>query len=174
MSTKRFLITLALAAVAGVAFAAAPIVGYDHLACWKAKDSAPKATYSADLLSGMTGLPSQQGCVVKLPAKLLCSDVAKTNVQPTPPGAFPGTDLVGALFACYKVKCPKAAVTTVPVHDQFGDRTMAVKPPSMLCAPANVLPPCGSAAAPACNGTCPPPARCGFVLSPGACVCGVG
>jgi hypothetical protein len=173
MSTSRALIALAMVAVARLGFGAVA-APFDHLACWKAKDPTPKTTYSADLLSGTSGLPSQQGCVVKLPAKQLCSDVAKSNVQPTPPGAAPGTALLGALFACYQVKCPKAAVTSVPVHDQFGDRTVTVKPPSLLCAPANVQMPCGSAAAPACNGTCPPGASCAFVLFSGTCQCGAG
>ena len=36
------------------------------------------------------------------------------------------------------------------------------------------LPACGNAAAPLCNGACPQPATCAFVISSGMCQCGVG
>src|SRR5262245_49826180 len=104
----------------------------DHLKCYKIKDSVKKATYTADL----GGLVPEPGCEVKLPGKLLCVATAKTNVNPTPPGAPDGSP-AGA-FVCYKTKCPKAATPVVTVTDQFGTRTVTPSTAQLLCAP--VLP----------------------------------
>ena len=59
----------------------------DHLKCYKVKDSRPKASYDADL----QGLAPEPGCTIKVPAKLLCVETTKTNVQPTPPGGGSGS-----------------------------------------------------------------------------------
>ena len=144
----------------------------DHLTCWQVKDPAAKASYSADLFPGTAPFPANTGCQVKVPAKLLCVSTAKQNVTPPPPGAPTGIGLSTELLACYKVKCPKAKLN-VAVTDKFGSRTMTTKVPSILCAPANVRPPCGSATAPACDGTCDvPEAHCAPIG--GTCVCGLG
>jgi hypothetical protein len=108
----------------------------DHLKCHKAKDSAEKAIYTADLQSVQPGFPNATGCEVKVPAKLVCTPVEKTAVMPPPPGAPTGVTLVEE-FACYKLKCPKGEFE-VPIIDQFGSRTVTVKAPKLLCTPANV------------------------------------
>ena len=107
----------------------------DHLQCFNVKDSAVKKIYQADLTPSDTAFPVAPGCVVKVPAKILCIDVQKTNVTPLPPGAPSGA--ATHKFLCYKVKCPKAQ-PTVTVQDQFGTRSVAVKTSSLLCAPVPV------------------------------------
>src|SRR6476660_1024216 len=102
----------------------------DHLKCYKIKDSRAKATYTADL----GGLVSEPGCLIKVPGKMLCVEATKANVNPPPPG---GTDDSGPAgrFLCYKVKCPKAVLTPLTWHDQFGTGTVTPSVPKMLCAP---------------------------------------
>ena len=107
----------------------------DHLKCYKVKESAKRAVYTADL----GGLAPEQGCLVKLPGKLLCVETTKTNVSPTPPGA-PGGPAAGE-FVCYKVKCPKGAPPLVTVTDQFGTHTFTPSAAQLLCAPAQAASP---------------------------------
>jgi hypothetical protein len=143
----------------------------DHLKCYKIKDTAPKAVYTADL----GGLTSEPGCQVKVPAKMLCVETAKENVNPAPPGGGPTPAPAGA-FLCYKAKCVKAVIAPVSVTDQFGARSVQPSVAKMLCAPVDsgitsttstttttttsttsttaTLPTCGNAVAPQCNGTC--------------------
>ncbi len=105
----------------------------DHLQCYKIKDIAPKATYTATLTPTDTGFPVATGCLVRTPAKLLCIDVVKTiQPPPTPPGAGPGNP--AQKYLCYKVKCPKAAPTAT-IQDQFGTHQVTAKGTSLLCAP---------------------------------------
>ena len=101
----------------------------DHLKCYKITDPQARATYTADL----GGLVAEPGCAIKIPAKLLCIETTKTNVNPptiTSPPANPPGD-----FLCYKVKCPKAGPFMVPFTDQFGARTVKSGPARLLCAP---------------------------------------
>jgi hypothetical protein len=102
----------------------------DHLKCYKIKDSRAKASYTADL----GGLVSEPGCLIKVPGTMLCVEATKANVNPPPPG---GTDNSGPAgrFLCYKVKCPKAVLTPLTWHDQFGTGTVTPSVPKMLCAP---------------------------------------
>jgi hypothetical protein len=102
----------------------------DHLKCYKVKDSRVKATYTADL----GGLVSEPGCLIKVPGKMLCVEATKTNVNPPPPGGPDDSGPAGR-FLCYKVKCPKAVLTPLSWHDQFGTGTITPSVPKMLCAP---------------------------------------
>src|SRR5262245_66625958 len=102
----------------------------DHLKCYKIKDSATKATYTADL----GGLAPEPGCQVKVPGKLLCVETAKTNVSPAPPGVPDGP--AAGQFLCYKVKCPKGVPPVVTLADQFGTHTVTPTKAQLLCAPA--------------------------------------
>ena len=54
----------------------------DHLKCQEVKDPSGKREFTADL----GGLALEPGCVVKLPAKLLCEQATTANEQP-PNGA---------------------------------------------------------------------------------------
>ena len=126
--TVRSLASILVVVTATAAAAATP----DHLQCFKIKDTIAKTTYTADLVPSDTGFPVAPGCTVKLPAKILCVDVEKTNVAPTPPGTAAGP--AAPKYLCYKVKCPKAQPTAT-VQDQFGIHPITVKSTSLLCAP---------------------------------------
>lgn len=102
----------------------------DHLNCYKVKDQAPKATYSADL----SGLAPEPGCVIRVPAKLLCVQTTKSSVSPTPPGGGPVPAAAGR-FLCYKLKCPKPSRAPLAVSDQFGSRSVVPSTAKLLCAP---------------------------------------
>src|SRR5437879_6073919 len=104
----------------------------DHLYCYKVKDWAPIAIYTADL----TGLAAEPGCTIKVPGKLLCVDATNTNVNPPPPGGGPSGGNAGK-FVCYRIKCPTATFTAVPVVDQFGMRNVQPSSARMLCAPSS-------------------------------------
>jgi hypothetical protein len=104
----------------------------DHLQCFKIKDVATKNTYTVDLTPGNPGFPVAAGCVVKVPAKVLCIDVVKSNVTPMPPGSPAGA--AAQTYLCYKTKCPKAQPTAT-FSDQFGSHAVQVKAMSLLCAP---------------------------------------
>jgi hypothetical protein len=117
---------LVVLAMASVAFGQ-PVP--DHLQCYKVKDPAAKATYTADV----AGLVLEPGCRVKVPAKLTCVPATKSNVTPTPPGGGPSGVPNG--FNCYVVKCPRTVLPPVPVQDQFATRTVTPGPAKLLCAP---------------------------------------
>jgi len=107
----------------------------DHLQCFKIRDTAAKASYTADLTPSDPGFPAAAGCIVRVPARLLCVDVVKSIVGTQPPGTPPGDPT--HKFLCYKVKCAKAAPTATVV-DQFGNHQVTVKSTSLLCAPVPV------------------------------------
>jgi hypothetical protein len=151
---------------------------FDHLKCYKIKDPT-KATYVADLV------PLQQppfqvepGCLVKLPARLFCIPVQKTNVHPPAPGAVNGT--TGQDYLVYQIRCPNVAVVKggmpLPVTDQFASRTVFVGKHQFLMVPAfkqshlchnGAVP----GAPPVCGGDCTnPSAKC--VQIPGTTQCG--
>jgi hypothetical protein len=132
---------------------------FDHLKCYRIKDPALKTVYLADLLPDQQPPFSvERGCKVKVPAKLFCIDVVKTNVQPPPAQSVPGTTTHD--FLCYKIACPKGTpFPTAPlmVKDQFGQREVTIKKPGLLCTPAEKVPDhhaCTMTAA-GCTGTCP-------------------
>src|SRR5437870_113918 len=106
----------------------------DHLKCYKIKDPASRAKYTADL----AGLVAEPGCIVHVPATLACVPATKSNVIPTPPGGG-ATGTPPNAFGCYKIKCPKATLPAFQLNDQFGSRPVTPKMPSLLCAP--VAPP---------------------------------
>jgi hypothetical protein len=153
----------------------------NHLKCYKIKDPAPKATYMANL----TGLAPENGCLIKVPAKELCVASTKVGVSPTPPGGGPTGGTAGT-FLCYKIKCPRGAVTGVALQDQFGTRAVTPSTAKLLCAPAGVagatttttlpLNQCGTA--PTCGGTCPSGQVCDLIFqappASSGCVCVTG
>lgn len=122
------IITLVFAVLADAALSQAQVP--DHLKCYKVKDPAPKVEYTADL----GGLAPEPGCLIKMPAKMVCVEATKTNVTPSPPGAPAGSP--AGRFVCYAVKCPKAAAAPLPVGDQFGTRDLQPGRVKLLCAPA--------------------------------------
>ena len=103
----------------------------DHLVCRQAKEAVPHSAYSADVLSAAY---AGTGCVVKVPAKMVCEQATVSNV--TPPatyGAYHGKGNPGR-FVCYTLRCPKE-VDTVSYPDLLGAHTFTVKGTKLLCAP---------------------------------------
>src|SRR5262245_45551784 len=98
-------------------FAATAGAQGDHLQCFKIRDSVQKTTYAVTLAPTDNTFPVAAGCVVRMPAKLLCVPVVKTITPGDPPGAEAGQP--AQKYLCYKVKCPKATPTAT-IHDQFG------------------------------------------------------
>jgi hypothetical protein len=133
MRTTTVLLATLLAATLSVPAHAVVLTDTDHLKCYKAKDPAGKATFTADLLAEV--LPSETGCQIRLPAKIVC-DAVSASFDPTPPLRI-GQPLA-ELFVCYKLKCPKQKIA-ISASDEFGTRTVTVGAPRYLCAPANTL-----------------------------------
>jgi hypothetical protein len=123
---------LAAAGFAYVVGSAGPATAaFDHLKCYKVKDTAVKTSYTANV----NGLSNEIGCTIKVPAKLCCVPAEKTAVSPPPPGG--GGVGVPNTFCCYKLKCPKTSLPTQNVKDQFGTRTVTPSTAKYLCAPSS-------------------------------------
>ena len=123
MSVPALLLAVALARAA--AAQAVP----DHLECYRVKDRAARGRYTATL----AGLSVEPGCVIKVPAQLVCVPAAKTNVTPRLPGGRNGA--TPGPFGCYKVRCPRAPLPEVRLDDQFGSRTVKPTEPSSRSSP---------------------------------------
>jgi hypothetical protein len=130
------LITGALAAALLVCSPAR--AAFDHLKCYRVRDTAPRARYTADLAPGGGPFTVEAGCTIRVPAKFLCTDVDKTNVTPAPPGAPAGPP--ANRFLCYKVRCPRGEVS-LQATDQFGSRLVSARNVnSLVCAPIVPVP----------------------------------
>lgn len=133
---KRFQSFSMLVVLASFAVATDAAADLDHLQCFKIKDSAAKAAYTADLASGNPALQGLgAGCSIKVPAKLLCVDASTSNVNPSPPGSSVGS--AGQEYLCYKATCPKSTVG-VTARDRFGDRSLSATSTSLVCSPIDV------------------------------------
>ena len=102
----------------------------DHLECFKTKDRHKKTFYTAQL----EGFTPRHGCVIKLPAAMLCLPTPQPAMFPTPPAASPGDTQQAVL--CYKIRCRKGVLPTLVVADQFGSRRVRPKRPHLFCTPA--------------------------------------
>ena len=168
-----------------IAAAASPTYGqtFDHLQCFKIKDSLARGRVTADLVpEHQPPFGDALGCKIKLPATLFCTDVAKENVQPPAPLAV-GGDTARDYF-CYRVSCSKRAEVTTQAEDQFGARVIRIRSAPLFCVPAVRPTPkptatptptpvfCNDSEAPACNGVCEvvPGSVC-VNLAPGFCGC---
>ena len=109
--------------------AAAAHAQTDHLECFKVKDSNHKAAYT----TRVGGLAPAQGCVIRVPAQLMCVPTAQPQMSPYPPGAPGGAD-AGA-FLCYNVRCRRNALVATTVTDEFGQRLVRPRRSRLLCAP---------------------------------------
>jgi len=74
----RTLVTILVGAVLATSAAAQT----DHLQCFKVKDTNRKTRYT----TGVGGISPGQGCVIKVPAKMLCVATTEPQVAPAPPG----------------------------------------------------------------------------------------
>lgn len=109
----------------------------DHLKCYRIEDSLQPTKFLADLTNQFGVEP---GCVIMLPARVLCVETEKQIISsPLPPGGGPSGAAAGH-FLCYAVRCPTtAAPGTINVEDQFGRRTITIDRARILCAPADKL-----------------------------------
>ena len=119
-----------LAIVVGVALATPSFAQTDHLQCFKVKDSNRKTRYT----TGINGVAPGQGCVIKVPAKLLCVATTEPQVAPAPPGGKTSGGNSSA-FLCYKMRCKQNTLPQVTVADEFGRRLVKPKRSRMLCTP---------------------------------------
>jgi hypothetical protein len=141
---------------------------YEHLSCYRVKDT--KAFASADAV--LTALQSQfgtVGCEIKPKAREFCVPVDLTVgvVDDGSHTAFAAEDLAFDRL-CYRVKCTATPPSTLEVSDGFGTRTLEKLKISTICTPAvkgpppttttttlPPLPPCvGGGGFPACTGDC--------------------
>ncbi len=133
---RKFFVQFTTVFATLIAAEASVFAAADHQQCFKVKDDAAKATYTVNLEPSDPDFPVAEGCTVKVPAKLFCIGVDKTNESPTPPGAPDGAVVQKSL--CYKVKCPKRDAPITPtVRDQFGTHGLSVGTTSLVCAPTD-------------------------------------
>jgi hypothetical protein len=105
------------------------------LECYKFKSKAPKGSYTADQM----GI-GEHGCIIKVPAKVVCSATTLTNMQPTPPGGGPTGTVSPLVLFCYQEKCPATPITTgAGLHDMFETYPTATQTQKarMLCVGAS-------------------------------------
>ena len=148
---------------------------YDHLKCFKIRDSLTdrRTIYLADIFPE-SPFASQSDCRLRLPAMHFCVNVAKENVQVNGepfatlpvPGAEEGRD-----YLCYDLKCDRDRLE-VDALDQFGARPLRVRKSDFLCMPANKIAP-GSTPTPSATPTPtpthtpPPPNPCRLIIDDG-------
>jgi len=172
---------LALVGLMTLATSALAQPASDHLACYLAKDSAPKGTSTLTLTNaGVT-----QSCTLGGRAQLGCLETQTSDIVPTPPGGGPTPGNVGD-FLCYKLLCPKPFPAAAQMTDQLkGMRVVRFKAAQFLCAPATrgaevggttttTLPPgpCDfNSDTRRCEGTCGNGGHCSAATSAGACQC---
>lgn len=128
-----------------VCVASLPEPQFDHLRCYKMKDSlADRALINMVTDPNHDLFPDEAGCKVIVKSKEYCVPVAKRRIlQPSSKKdavhlTVPGQRLTSAML-CYKVKCPTDAQSmpsALSVEDQFGDRVVSKFVTSKLCTPA--------------------------------------
>ena len=111
----------------------------DHYKCFKAKDTAKvfkKAT--ADLTTLQAEFPDEN-CSIKAKPSKVCVPASKEvlTIEDGADTPFAAQDLTNAQV-CYKMKCPKAALSPLEVTDQLGTRNIEKFKGSTLCVPATV------------------------------------
>jgi hypothetical protein len=115
---------------------------FDHLTCFKAKDSRRFAA-TVDLQTGEAAFQPPAACKVTGKAKLFCVPTEKTvqsftvDGQPATLLNVPGPTPVPVRI-CYKVKCPTFVPAPQPAFDQFGAGTLSKFKASLLCTPSIV------------------------------------
>jgi hypothetical protein len=135
-------VTTLVAALSLVFAASADAQTYDHLQCFKIKDTKTfkKATADIEVLTGhLTGL---QNCQISAGAKELCMPVDKMSVVVTEGTETPlvGQDLRYNRL-CYKLKCPASTIAPQGYEDQFGTRTIDGFKVATICTPTTLGPP---------------------------------
>lgn len=168
------LATLWMVTTTALVLAASTVVAtaqpYDHLKCFKIKDSLASFVATADLRPLDTGnFELDAGCTIKVRSRELCVPVNKDRIDEGPSLVVAGQELTNA-FLCYTVRCSGETLpAALSMSDQFGSRQLSKLHTTRLCAPAMLgTPPttttttlpagtprsCTSATVPACDGTC--------------------
>jgi hypothetical protein len=164
---------------------------FDHMKCYKIRDSQDAKLYTADLVPKLThdfqtelgdryvGGLLQKGCRIKVPAKLFCIDVDKQNAKDAKPPYDPAQWTVDGPESgerlCYKLVCPPVLPKELAIIDQFGTRSIQLLGRTdYLCTPVNrqnpSTDPCEMAADGQCGGVCGEGERC-LATSPSDCQC---
>ncbi len=168
LATAWTIVMTALLLAASTVVASA--LTYDHLKCFKVKDSLASFVATADLRPLDTGnFELDAGCAIKVRSRELCMPVNKDRTDEGPSLVVEGQDLTNA-FLCYTVKCRDELLpATLSMSDQFGSRELSKLHTIRLCAPAILgIPPttttttlpagnprlCTAATVPACDGSC--------------------
>ena len=133
MNIRTSLLTLGILVMA---FDSANAQPFDHLQCFKIRDTLRRGSATADLVPERQP-PAPAGCKIKLPATMYCTSTAKENLDP-PPVAAVGGGHPGDFF-CYNVRCPRRPHTSSSAQDQLGQRTFTLGSSQLLCMP--VAPP---------------------------------
>ncbi len=115
---------------------------FDHLKCYKLKDSASFSAQAA--LDALHAEFADESCAVKGKGRLYCTPVDKTVVDYQAKGGLTQVPFSGQALTddriCYKVKCPGAGPTSLEITDQFGTRGAGQLKPQLLCTPAQIGP----------------------------------
>lgn len=164
---------------------------FDHMKCYRVKDTIGSGEYTADLVPKdstnfvvepgdvVVGGVLHAGCRVRLPAKYFCTDVDKRNARSTRPPYDPAQWTIDGPESgdrlCYKLRCPTVPSKNLDIIDQFGTRKITVTgKPAWLCTPVTRdLPagsPCGTRADGQCSGLCPAGEQC-LAISGEDCGC---
>ena len=110
---------------------------FDHLKCFKAKDKSTfkKATADVNVLYSEFGI--SESCAIKAKAKLVCVPATKTGTVVEEGQDMPfAAEVLVYNRLCYKIKCPKVALPSQELSDQFGTRQFEKFKAAMLCTPA--------------------------------------
>src|SRR4029453_9851321 len=100
------------------------------LKCQEVKDPSGKREFIADV----GGLALEPGCVVKLPAKLLCEQATAANEQP--PNLATLTPAPAGPVPCFNAKGPRGPARPRFIRDRFGDHAVEAKATQLVCAPS--------------------------------------
>jgi hypothetical protein len=154
----------------------------DHLTCVKAGIAEPKAHFHVVL-----GSPVAQPCVVKTPARTVCTETTGTTVTPSLPGGSEDSG-IGSML-CYALKCEQGVGSQGQLQDAFGQHTVTWRVPRWLCVQATsvgetttttfpggstttTVPSSGCHYADGqCTGSCAPGSKCGAAVGTGSCEC---
>jgi hypothetical protein len=133
----------AAAALVALASSSAFAQPYDHLKCYKMKDTETFHSANADIgtIEPSFGL---QNCRIKKKAKQICIPATKDVteiVDGTDTPFVVATDDLAFEQVCYKITCPSVTIPDQTVSDQFGTRTVEKLKASTLCVPAVFGPP---------------------------------
>jgi len=148
MTRTRLVPLLSVAGVLALWLASAQAqVAADHLKCFRVADrTTPNTSVTADVIPVDDPPFEDQNCRIRLRGGEFCTAVQKTNVRDRHGEPFDLLPIGGGAtgdYFCYRLRCPRAHPRKgIPfeVRDQFGARTVHVKRPDFLCAPAETTP----------------------------------